>query len=360
MSPAQVKLGGPFDGSRAKRLLFALIFFFLSLIFARPASAAITIDQYGNVMVFESQGEVLSKGSGNGDDNGDSSGSGSSGSNDDDDDSSGSSGSGSSGSDSSGSSGTSGSGSGSGSSDTTKTRTSTPGGTQIRTEVKDGEIRTETRLPSGIKIKTREEEGRTRTDIYEGGTKLRLERRDDRVVVKLENEEGEELEVPGAEEEEILKIEQRPGQVVRVESLGRRFVVSSGELGAQTNFPLTVNLQTNELVVNTPAGERVVTVLPDQAVQNMLAANVIDQIRGLPFTQAVWEATEAASFRELINLITTREGILAYEIPGLKNERFLGFIPVDIAKTAVVSAETGEVLQVQQGILSTVLDLLSF
>ncbi len=322
----------------------SLLFTLLSLLFLvlSPKVWAMTVDSQGNVLISQNAGQVLSQGS----DESDSSGSGSSGS-------------GSSGSNSD----SSGSGSSSSGSGDTKTETTTSGGTVIRTEIRDdGEVRTETRFPDGVRVKTREEEGRARTDVYEGGNKLRLERKDGRVVIKLENEAGEELELPGGAEDEIFKIEERAeGNQVRVTSLGNKFVISRAQTGAQTDFPITVDLNTNELTITTPSGIKVVTILPDQAVANMLAANIIDQVRGLAFTQNVQQVATgaAATLQDVINLTNTKEGVLVYEILGTSNQRFLGFIPVEIQKTVVVSAETGELLEVDKPFGSTVLDLLS-
>lgn len=284
----------------------------------------------------ESTQKVLSKGS----DDGDSSGSGSS----------------SSGSDSSEQSDSSGSGSGDGANLEEKTETILEDGTVIRTEVKDDEVRTETRFPSGIRVKTREEEDRTRVDIYEGATKLRLERRDDRTIVKLENEEGEEVELPEQDMDEIFKIEEKEEEDVKISLFEQGFLITRGALGAKTDFPVTVDLLTNELIIITPAGEKIVTVLPDRAVFNMLAANVINQVRGLPFTEQVGAGL---TLEDIVNLIATEEGVLAYEIPGVSNQKFLGFLPVGIFKTAVVSVETGELLQVKQPILLRLLDAFS-
>lgn len=320
-----------------KKAALLTTFLLFTLFVLSQEAKAITVDSQGKVIVSQNTGQVL------GDD--DSSGSGSSGS--------GSSGSGSS---------SSGSGSSSSGSVETKTETTTSAGTVIRTETRDdGEVRTETRFPDGIRVKTREEEGRTRTDIYEGGTKLRLERRDDRVIIKLENEAGEELELPEEAEDEIFKIEDREDKnQVRVTSLGNKFVIVRSQTGAQTDFPVTVNLNTNELTVTTPAGVKIVTILPDQAVANMLATNIIDQVRGLAFTQDVQQvATNAASLKDVINLTSTREGVLVYEIPGVSSERFLGFIPVEVQKTAVVSAETGELIEINKPLGSTLLDIFS-
>jgi len=100
------------------------------------------------------------------------------------------------------------------------------------------------------------------TEVRTGDTKVKLERSDDqaRLRVRVENEEGEE------ENETEIEVEDD------------EFVVRRGQTQATTKFPLSINLATNELVVTTPAGERVVTVLPDQAVQGMLGANVIDRL----------------------------------------------------------------------------------
>lgn len=338
-----------------RKLIFASVLFLTLLAFVKitKVNASTIVDPYGRIVV-ESKGEVLGEEDENKRESG-SSGSGSSGSS-----GSGSSGSSGSGSDSSNSSGSSGS---SGSSDT-KTETTTSGGATIRTEErKDGEVRTEVRFPSGTKVKTRQEEGRTRTDIYEGGMKLRLERRDDRTVVKLRAENGEEVELPAGSEEEIIKIQERADKgSIKVRTMGEKFVVARENISATTKFPLSVNLETNELTVSTPAGDRVVTILPDQAVKNMLASNVIDQIGGFAFTRDVEKIAtqEGTTVDQVIELSTTREGILAYEISGVKQEKLLGFLNVNIQKTAVVSAETGELIGVQQNIVSQILDLISF
>lgn len=339
-------------GMKKVSLLFVLLS--LSLVVLSQKARAIIVDSQGNVLISKNTGQVLSQGS----DDGDPSGSGSSGSGSSDSSSS-SSDNGSSGGSSSSGSGSSDSGSGD-----TKIETTTSGGAVIRTEIRDdGEVRTETRFPDGIRVKTREEEGRTRTDIYEGGTKLRLERRDGRVIIKLENEAGEELELPEGAEDEVFKIEERTEEnQVRVRSLGNKFVISRAQTGAQTDFPVTVDLNTNELTITTPSGVKVVTILPDQAVANMLAANVIDQVRGLAFTQDVRRVAtgSAATLGNVISLTTTRQGVLVYEIPGVSNQRFLGFVPVEIQKTVVVSADTGELVKVNKPFGSTLLDIVSF
>ena len=320
----------------------------LLLLVAVPVMAGVLIDSTGDVVI--SQGQVLSSSSG--------SGSGSSGS-DTYDDSSDSSGSGSGGSDDNDEEDNS----GSGNSDTTKTETRNEDGTRTKTEIRDdGEVRTEVRLPDGTKIKTRTEDDRTRTDVYQSGTKVRLERVGDRFQIKAENELGEETDLG---EEDIVSIDERADRnQIRIrtfntstDQLRNRNIIERLNTQALTDLPLSVNLETNKLTVTTPAGERTVTVLPDQAVQNILAANVIDRVGGQELVDLVREGG-IETLTQVIQL-SEQNGVPIYEIAGVKEHRLFGFIPVTTDVTIDVSAETGEVVNTDQSFLDTIVDIFS-
>ena len=158
-----------------------------------------------------------------------------------------------------------------------------------------------------------------------------------------------------------------------VKSKDNAALVIRNKLATQTHFPLMVNLETNELIVITPKGQKVVTVLPDQAVANMLAANVLDQIGGKggikwleqqeatssaePSASPSAEVTEAQE--SAVVLTIDEEGELVYEISGVKFERLLGLIPVTLQRTAIVSTTTGELIAVDQSFFTRLVDLLS-
>lgn len=272
----------------------------------------------------------------------------------DDSDSSGngSSGSGSSGSENSDSASEDGS-----SSDSIRTETRTPNGIRTQTETKQDEVRTEVRLSEEERIRTLTKDGRTRIDITSGGIKTRLEIRDDRTIIKAEQEDGTEVEL---EDDTIFKIEERLGASgIKIATAGaERFVVQRGTTGAITDFPLSIDLATNTLTVNTPAGQRTVTVLPDQAVQNLIAANVVNRIGG----QAVVGAVRNNNLSSVSQVITLGEqnGVPVYELNGISDQKLLGFIPVSIEKSVEVSAQTGEILSTDVSFGSRILDLLSF
>ena len=113
-----------------------------------------------------------------------------------------------------------------------------------------------------------------------------------------------------------------------------------GATAAITDFPVSVDLATNTVFVDTPNGEKSLTVLPEQAIQNLIAANVVNRIGG---EALVNEATNnnLTSVSQLITL-GEKNGIPIYEITGVSDQKLLGFIPVVIEKEVVVSAETGE------------------
>lgn len=231
-------------------------------------------------------------------------------------------------------------------------------GFKTKTEIRGDESQTEMEFGEGERVRTEVRDGRTRTDVYSGGVKVRLERKaDGRLKISAENEAGEEVELG---DDEIFSIRERlETDTIRV-GTGEddSFVFARGNAGAQTQFPLSVNLETNELIVTTPAGERTVTVLPDAAVSNLLVANIIDRL-GPDALAAAAQNAELGSVESIVNL-GERNGVPIYEISGVSDQRLLGFIPVEIERTAVVSAETGEILDINTPILDTLLDTLSF
>lgn len=298
-----------------------------------------TVNVLGISSFFAKGGEDDNSGTG-------SSGSGSSGESRDSDDDSGS---GSSQSNSSGSSGTS-------TSTGTTNVFSDDDEDEKRTSVgtKPGETRTEIRLSEEERIRARTKDGQTRIDITSGGVKTRFEIRDDRIIIKAETEDGVENEL---EDDTILKIEDRLGASgIKIATAGaEKFLIMRASASAVTSFPLSIDLATNTLTVTTPAGPRQVAVLPDQAVQNLLAANVISQL----VSNNSLVPQEITSVGSVIAL-GEQNGIPVYQINGILNQRLLGFIPVVIEKTVTVSAETGEIESTQIPLVDRVLDIISF
>jgi len=230
-------------------------------------------------------------------------------------------------------------------------------GVRTLIETKSNEERTEVRLSETERIRTRTKDGRTRIDITSGGIKTRLEIRDDRVVIKAEQEDGTEVEL---ENDTLFKIDDRLAKDnIKVATAGaEQFLLQKGTTGAVTDFPVSVDLATNTVFINTPSGQRTITVLPEQAIQNLIAANIVNRLGG---RAVVDEATNnnLTSVSQLI-ILGEKNGIPVYEINGISNQKLLGFIPVLIEKEVTVSAETGNALSINESLSARILDAISF
>lgn len=123
----------------------------------------------------------------------------------------------------------------------------------------------------------------------------------------------------------------------------------SNTAGAVSTFPLRVDQATGALTVTTPKGEKVVTVLPDAAIKNMLASKVMS------YVTSVSSQGELASTDKLITLLE-KDGTLVYEISGARNYKLLGLIPLKSKVKAYVSAENGQVLRSEQSLLGRILN----
>ncbi len=212
--------------SRKLLLLAAIAMLGASLGFTGKALAQWKVDAKGKIFRV-SQGQVLSEGSesGHGGE------------------------SGSSGSDSSGSSGSSG------------TSGSTSSGSGDSSAGSTGTHETETKM-----------EVKTGTGI------LRIEIKDGRLKIKTESESGE-VEDEGEQDE--LEVEDHVNENrIRIASGSSELELefAHGTTAASTRLPIFVNLATNELMVTTPAGVKRLAILPDQAISNLLANNILDEI----------------------------------------------------------------------------------
>lgn len=217
-----------------------------------------------------------------------------------------------------------------------------------------------------------------------------IKSKNNKLLVTFEDDEDSEATSEGDVKDEIELEDKKNGLKVRAHE--NASLVIRNKLAAQTHFPLKVNLETNELTVTTPKGEKTVTVLPDAAVFNMLAANVLDQLGGkggfqwladqitqtaTPSADLALTSTTSATITDEpgvsedeldvlgfegdspIKLVLDEDGNLVYEIDGVKIEKFLGIFKVNVHRLVIVSAETGQLIEVKHNLANKILDLLS-
>lgn len=238
---------------------------------------------------------------------------------------------------------------------TSRTETTSFGGLQMKTQSEGNKQETEVETADGQKIKTKvEDDGSTKIEVEQGGFKLKYVIENGKTVLKVENEEGEETDVTDdrlAElvEEAELELEDKD---VKIASRGGQISLAKNNVIATTAFPLSINVTTKQLVVTTPAGQKVVAILPDQAIANLLATGVVNQVDQAPSGGDPDELSDNVQ-------IELRNGEVVYKVKGLKKLKILGIFPVTTPVTAFVSAQSGIPVASQQSILSRVIDALS-
>ncbi len=142
---------------------------------------------------------------------------------------------------------------------------------------------------------------------------------------------------------QTLKVVQKDNQLFRIktssesaeteldfESEGEHFKFTANGVTALTQLPISINEETSSLVVTTPAGEKIVTILPDEALQILRNSLLISSV-------------------EKIQLVQNGENI-TFKVNGKKQGKLFGFIPVSADVESEVNAETGEALTVSQPI----------
>jgi|GEM_PF-1839387 len=238
--------------------------------------------------------------------------------------------------------------------------TSNSGGSSAKTESmkmviqeENGKRETEIETIAGQKIKTKvEDDGSAKIEIEQKNLKIKYELRNGQIIAKAEDEDGTEVELDDDQltdlEEELeddgIKIATGPGNLT----------FAKNQIAATTNFPLSIDVGTNELVVTTPAGQKRVTVLPDEAIEHLLATGIISEFNNATSSAALRQLNATSRIR-----FTIRNGDPVYEIEGRKTYRLFALIPVSQPVTAIVSSETGAVVATDKPFLTNVIDFLS-
>ncbi len=238
-------------------------------------------------------------------------------------------------------------------------------GTKVEVEKEKGKVKIKTKNEqTGFESETEVEDGKEKTKIKFADIKIEYEREGDKIVTKFKDEDGEELELEASEESEILdELEDE------IEDDDIKIATGSAQTGfvqkgrrVRTNFPLSINPATGELFVTTPSGVKIVTILPQEAVDNMIRAGVLTRLDE-PQLPAAPESTLSANVLSVEDApieITEVNNTPAYVISGVKAQKMLGFIPVDIKIKTFVSTADGSLIDIQESLLSRILDLISF
>ncbi|MCL4338306.1 hypothetical protein M1271_01300 [Patescibacteria group bacterium] len=129
-------------------------------------------------------------------------------------------------------------------------------------------------------------------------------------------------------------------------------------ISANTKFPLSIDTTNNSLIVTTPAGTKVVAILPKAAVDELLQRGIIDTVNTVAASGSSQNQVSSSVSGNLVQqqtkekiMLTSQNGDLVYNVDGQKKVKLFGLFPFDVNVVADVSAQTGRVTNINQPLM---------
>ena len=170
-------------------------------------------------------------------------------------------------------------------------------------------------------------------------TKIALTRDEGQVLLTVDEEEidisGYESEIVEVEEIDIPK---------RVAILANNdgFSIQQRGVTANTEFPITVNTPEKKISVQTDSGIRYLSILPYDAVIQIVRANIIKDL----------------SEGDSVTLVENEDGEVVYRIKGKNDLNVLRFVDLSVDILVEISALDGKVVEVEKPLWYAIADFL--
>jgi len=163
----------------------------------------------------------------------------------------------------------------------------------------------------------------------EKDTKILLQKDGEKIsMIVSANEQERELDITGWEDS-VVEIEERPElQRVSINIVESRFAIKQKGIVAFTDYPISIDSKTAKLSVTTESGDRLVSILPYNAIESLVRTKIITRI--------------AEGGIDLIEV--DRE--LAYKVNGEKLLNLFNIYEYPVQMNVTVSASTGEIVEV--------------
>lgn len=199
---------------------------------------------------------------------------------------------------------------------------------------------TETQTANGTVIKTKiEDNGVVKIEGAKPGFQFKLEDKNGQQELQVEDTKGNTLHE--SDKQQLEKDLEDEG--IDISTEGGKFALTKNNVKALSDMPLSVDTTRKQIMITTPNGNTVSVILPDAALARLVNFGILTNFGSGSGT-----------------LLSSTNNIPTYTVPGFKNERLLGLFPVQVPVSAVVSAETGALMEQNQDFFSKLLDNLSF
>lgn len=189
--------------------------------------------------------------------------------------------------------------------------------------------------------------------------KVKYQVLNDKVVLKIVDETGEEKTVEGKDVEvlkEAVKEHFSDKELDLKPTKNNKVAIKQKKVAAVTEFPVSVNVETKELIVTTPAGQKIVTVLPEQAIDTLLATGKVSTVDTSPDDS---ETKEQLDVKSGVIKLEVKDDNIVYKITGKKHKKIFGVLPISTPITTFVSVETGKTVATEQSLITNLINLIS-
>lgn len=169
-------------------------------------------------------------------------------------------------------------------------------------------------------------------DSIGNSAQVKLESNGGKVQLLVEDQNGKtQADVTNYKSDLIVVEERNVPQSIAIKNNNGSFEIYQKDVVAVTPFPISINTKTHEFSVSISTGSQYLGVLPFEAVESLVKANVINQVA----------KTNKIKLEE-------DSGNLVYIVPGRKNIHLFSLMSVPVDITSYVSATTGQIVKLDQ------------
>ncbi len=131
----------------------------------------------------------------------------------------------------------------------------------------------------------------------------------------------------------IVEIEQDQGsKTIKIGKVDSNFGISQSGITALTSYPIHIDAASKTISVATNSGERIIAVMPDDALETLVRANIVNTI----------------SQDGQVVLGENENGELTYSIPAERNVNLFNIHTIAVPVNTTVSATSGKVLKIDE------------
>lgn len=148
-----------------------------------------------------------------------------------------------------------------------------------------------------------------------------------KVILKHQGNTTQELHIPISTTTSVTQITTPYAGTVSVHIGGvNNITINNGPYTITTQFPVIINPIDQTMAIKTPSGVTVIKIFPSQVFQNAQSTNKLSSVSSLN--------------------LTDQQGTPVYQADGIQVRKFLGIIPVRANVQEQISAQTGQVMNI--------------